>query len=227
MPSAADRPRTPQTPLRVATPRCWAQLALADPVALLHDHAHLERKAASNALELLGRWPFPVDLRAGEGPAAGADRWMMALSAVARDEVRHLVQVLRLLTRRGGHMERSHASPYAAALRAGVRLGRGRAELLDRLLVSALIEARSAERFELLAAAARDPELARFYASLLDSERGHYRIFLELARLLPPGGEDVEARWSTWLEAEARIVASMPCGPLVHGWVAPARPRGS
>ena len=103
-----------RTPLRCATPPDWVAVALSRPLAFLNDHAHLERKAASNALELLGRWPYPVDAE-GDAGGAAADRWSRLLAGIARDEVRHLAQVLRLLTARGGHFERSHVNPYAAA----------------------------------------------------------------------------------------------------------------
>lgn len=207
------------SPLRHATPPVWVEQVLARPLAFLNDHAHLERKAASNALELLGRWPFPIDAEGAAAPA-GADRWSRLLASIARDEVRHLAQVLRILTARGGHFERSHVNPYAAALRAHVRKGKGLRETLDRLLVAALIEARSGERFGLLAAHARDAELARFYASLVASEEGHYRAFLDLARLLPGMAPQVDGRWDALLDVEADTIVAMPPGPTMHGGVA-------
>lgn len=205
-------------PLRARTPPSWAAHAMSDPLALLCDHAHLERKAASNALDLLGRWPERVELRGGSGAATrtASDRWVRVLTSIAQDELRHLAQVLRHLTTRGGHLERAHHNPYAAALHARVRRGQGRQELVDRLLVSALIEVRSCERFECLAACEGDPELARFFASLCHSERGHYRAFLELAASLPEGDEDVEARWSSWLDVEAEVIHSQVPGPRIH-----------
>ena len=203
------------SPLRHATAPAWVASVLARPRAFLNDHAHLERKAASNALELISRWPYPIDAE-GASDVAGADRWSRLLASIARDEVRHLAQVLRLLTARGGHFERSHLNPYAAALRAHVRRGQGLRETLDRLLVSALIEARSGERFKLLAAHADDAELARFYASLVASEEGHYRAFLDLARLLPSVASQVDARWDELLDAEATAIQSMEPGPAMH-----------
>lgn len=209
------------SPLRVATPPSWVDGVLARPRVFLNDHAHLERKAASNALELLSRWPYPVDAE-GEEALAGADRWSRLLASIARDEVRHLAQVLRILTARGGHFERSHLNPYAAALRAAVRRGEGLRDTLDRLLVAALIEARSGERFALLAAQVEDMELARFYGSLVASEEGHYRAFLDLARLLPGVADQVDARWEALLDLEAQILASLPPGPTMHSGWAPA-----
>src|SRR5438046_8660522 len=90
-------------PLRYVTPPEWAIRVLAHPLELLNDHAHLEKKAAANALELLNRWPEP---RAPEN-------WVTAMTAVARDEVEHLAAVTRLLARRGGKLSKSHSNPYA------------------------------------------------------------------------------------------------------------------
>ena len=194
---------------------------MADPLALLEDHAHLERKAASNALELTVRWPERLQVRAGR---AGADKWAHVLTSVAQDEMRHLAQVLRLLERRGGHFTRTHINPYAAALRREVRRGAGVRELHDRVLVSALIELRSFERFSLLAEHAADPELTAFYASLKKSEAGHFRAFVELAASLPEVGGETEARFEGWLEVEARVAMAQPPGCRMHGGWVPTTP---
>src|SRR6516165_719799 len=122
-------------PLASRTPDSWAVAVLEQPLALLNDHAYLEKKAASNALELLNRWPEP------SCPA----EWAPTLAAIASDEASHLSGVVRLLVERGGRLERTHRNDYANCLRAHVRKGTGSAELLDRLLVSALIELRSCE----------------------------------------------------------------------------------
>jgi tRNA-(ms[2]io[6]A)-hydroxylase len=196
-------------PLRLETSDAWAGVALADPLALLNDHAHLEKKAATNALELLHRWPEPNP----------PENWVRAMTAIARDEVEHLALVCRLLSRRGGRLTKHHGNPYARALRQLVRSGRGDDELVDRLLVSALIELRSCERFEILARRCEDEELRSIYADLWDSERGHYLIFLDLARKVPPGTVDVDGRWSDMLDAEAAILREQPSGPRLHAWV--------
>ena len=199
-----------ELPLLSRTSTAWARAALAEPLALLDDHAHLERKAASNALALLTRWP-----RRAEGDEAAAGRWTRVLASVAKDESEHLALVVKILGRRGGVLGRVHANPYAAALHALVRRGRGADELVDRLLVCALIEARSCERFERLAEVAEDEELRRLYRGLLASERGHFRIFLDLAHAVP-GGHRVEARWAALLEAEAQVLAEQPPGARMH-----------
>lgn len=190
-------------PLRWLTPRSWASAVLADPVALLDDHAHLERDAAANALALLRR--LPAD--------RSAQRWVRALTGVARDEVDHLALVSRELARRGGELSRSHRNPYAAALRGLVRSGQGPAELVDRLLVSALIELRSCERFALLASVGHG--LSPLYDELTASEVGHYRLFLRLAELVVPSDE-VAVRWAHLLDREARIARSQAPGARMH-----------
>lgn len=203
-------------PLRARTPRHWVAEATRDRLAFLQDHAHLERKAASNALDLLGRWPARVELR-DASPAA--DRWVHVLTSIAQDELRHMAQVLRYLEQRGGHLERAHRNAYAAALHAEVRRGKGPRELLDRLVVSALIELRSYERFVLLADAVDDPQLAAFYGSLQRSERGHYTAFLELARSLPGIGSDADHRFEKFCTLEAEVARAQPVGPAIHsGW---------
>jgi tRNA-(ms[2]io[6]A)-hydroxylase len=96
-----------------------------------------------------------------------------------------------------------------------VRKGAGLQELLDRLLVSALIEVRSCERFEILARICQDGELAQFYRSLWGSEFGHYAVFLQLGREIVPK-RIVEERWSDMIRAEGTIIASQPAGPRIH-----------
>lgn len=195
-------------PLLWDTPTTWARLALADPLALLNDHAHLEKKAATNALELLNRWPEP----------SPPENWVKVMTAIARDEVEHLAVVVRLLARRGGTLTRTHRCPYASQLRELVRLGEGPRELIDRLMVSALIEARSCERFALLAKDPGDGELAALFGSLYASEAGHYAMFLSLARDVP-GASGIDDRWQAMLEAEAAIIQRQPPGPSIHGGV--------
>jgi tRNA-(ms[2]io[6]A)-hydroxylase len=174
-------------------------------VALLSDHAYLERKAASNALELFNRWPSPED---------DSRPWVTALASIARDETRHMEIVLRHLHRRGGTLARLHRNPYAGNLHALVRRGQGRREIADRLMISSLIEARSCERFARLAEAA-PPDLAALYQSLEASEQGHFRLFRDMARLfLPP--DEFEARWAELGEREAVIIQAQEPGPRMH-----------
>ena len=179
---------------------------LRDPIALLIDHAFLEKKAANNALELLTRWP-------GEW----VEGWTETMTSVARDEAAHLAQVTRILVKRGGRLERIHKNPYANALRLLVRKG-GPGEVMDRLLVSALIEIRSCERFAVLSEASEDEELKAFYRALYSSEMGHYKVFLRLARKVS-GKAAVESRWQEMLAAEARILDRQEAGPRIQSGV--------
>jgi tRNA-(ms[2]io[6]A)-hydroxylase len=190
-------------PLHSRTPVAWAKAALSEPIALLIDHAFLEKKAANNAMELMTRWPNEW-----------VDGWVETMTAVARDEAAHLAQVTRLLFKRGGRLERIHKNPYANSLRLLVRKGQA-GEILDRLMVSALIEARSCERFAVLAEAAEDEELAAFYEALGASEMGHYQVFLRLAARIA-GKKAVDGRWHEMLDAESRILSAQAPGPRIH-----------
>ena len=198
-------------PLHSNTPVEWGRAVLADPTRLLIDHAFLEKKAATNALELLTRWPNDW-----------LDGWVEAMTSIARDEVAHLAQVVRILTSRGGHLDRFHKNPYANDLRRLVRKGEP-VELLDRLLIAALIEVRSCERFAVLAAATTDAELTAFYRSLSASELGHYKLFLHLGgQFTRP--EALDARWQEMLASEAQILAAQQPGPRIHSGYCPLLP---
>ncbi len=194
-----------ELPLNWRTPVEWAKQVLREPLAVLNDHAHLEKKAATNALELMNRWPEPNP----------PENWVKVMTAIARDEVDHLAIVVRLLARRGGVLTRTHRNAYATELRGLVRLGQGREELIDRLMVSALIEARSCERFFLLGEVCEDRELAKLYGDLYESEAGHFRLFLNLARELPDAAR-VDERWTEFLDAESSIIQRQPLGPAIH-----------
>ena len=192
-------------PLRYDTPIAWARAVLREPLALLNDHAHLEKKAATNALELLSRWPEPNP----------PENWVTAMTAVARDEVEHLAVVSRLLARRGGRLTKSHANPYASELHKLVRKGRGTEELIDRLMISSLIEARSCERFDLLRQHVADRELANFYDSLFESEARHHSTYVRLAKDFADE-ETVHHRLTELAAEEARIIEQGDERPRMH-----------
>src|SRR3954464_4217348 len=200
--------RDADLPLRYATPPAWAGEVMAAPLELLNDHAHLEKKAATNALELLNRWPEP----------SPPENWVAAMTAVSRDEVEHLAVVRRLLSRRGGRLTKSHANPYASELHKLVRRGKGTEELVDRLMISSLIEARSCERFALLAEACEDQELKKLYGGLWASEHGHYRTFIQLAEEVL-SADEVGRRGEGRVEAEAGIIRGQAAGPRMHSGV--------
>jgi tRNA 2-(methylsulfanyl)-N6-isopentenyladenosine37 hydroxylase len=202
-------------PLHFTTPDSWAERPLSNLPALMSDHAYLERKAASNALELLNRWP--AKQLAGE-PALPPETWTSTMSAIARDEASHLNAVVRIMRARGWDLERLHRGKYPGDLRTMVRLGKGPQEVLDRILVSALIEARSCERFGILGRVCDDKELSDFYRSLYVSELGHYKVFKQLgAQVLPE--DEVEKRWDEMLDEEAKIIQQQPVGVGLHSGV--------
>jgi len=161
----------------VATDPAWLAVALDDLDGVHADHLHCERKAAQSALSLIRSYPERGDL-------------VTAMARLAHDETRHVVQVAQLMARRGQPASYDHGDDYAAALRAQIR-GREPERLLDRLLVFAIIEGRSAERLALLAGTLADPKARELYASLADAEVRHRDTFLALARDAAP------ATWRT------------------------------
>ena len=133
-----------------------------------------------------------------------------AMARLAREEAGHLAQVLALLERRGLSLGPDPGDPYAQALQAMVRQP-ARQRLLDRLLVSALIEARSEERLRLLSRNLPDADLRAFYARLADSEQGHGELFLRLAQELEPA-----ERLQQLLRAEAHLLRELPLRAAIH-----------
>ncbi len=178
--------------LPCATPRQWVDWALRNPETLLIDHANCEKKAASTALNLMYRY-------------VGHYQLLNKLSRLAREELRHFEQVIAIMKNRGIDYVQISASRYAGGLRAEMRSSEpGR--LVDTLLVGAIIEARSCERFAALVPEL-DDELAEFYGSLLKSESRHFRDYLALARTASSAGE-VEERLATLLARERELIES-------------------
>jgi len=182
----------------------WFAAGTADLQALLSDHLHCERKAAESSLMLVRRYPH-------RGSSVAQ------LSRLAHEETSHVVQVAALLARRGWMPRTDTPNRYARALLAEVR-GREPQRLLDALLVSAFIEARSHERLMLLARgfeARGDDELAGFYAALGDAEERHAEIFLELAQ--PLVSEDAfTERLAHFGQRETEILAGLPHASRIH-----------
>ena len=198
-----------ELPLKIETPVKWAQKVIENTLSLLNDHAHLEKKAASNAMDMLNRWPTSMPPQS----------WVANMIHVAKDEIEHLHVVNKLLERRGGIMSKSHKNPYAASLNGLIRLGEGHSEHVDRLLVSALIECRSCERFKLLAEVTNgvDDELNYLYSELWRSEHGHYAVFLEMAKLIT--SESIEDRWEYFLKEESVIIQDQPFSYTMHSFL--------
>ena len=148
------------------TPDAWVQAALADQETLLIDHKNCEFKAASTALSLIAKYHSHVDL-------------INMMSRLAREELVHHEQVMRLMKRRKIELRQLHAGRYASSLRKVVR-SHEPVKLVDTLVVGAFIEARSCERFEALVPHL-DEELGKFYFGLLKSEARHFQGYLKLA----------------------------------------------
>lgn len=176
--------------LPCATPKAWVDWALANQDVLLVDHANCEKKAASTALNLMYRYVEHPEL-------------LTRLSKLAREELRHFEQVLAIMRARDVDYPQLSASRYAGGLREIVRSAEpGR--LVDTLLVGAVIEARSCERFAALAPHL-DDELRAFYESLLKSESRHFADYLKLARAIA-SPEEVAERLSVVLEREQALI---------------------
>jgi tRNA-(ms[2]io[6]A)-hydroxylase len=185
--------------LLTATDPRWTAIAVEGFHATLVDHAHCEKKAASSALKLVADHPERPEL-------------VRALAKLAQEELSHLLAVLAELGRLGLALGPDEGDPYAQALVKLVRGGKPR--LVDRLLVSALIEARSHERLLLLAGALPDPRLRELYARFAQSEAGHERLFVELA--VREGGAAASGRLGELARAEAEIVKGLPLVARVH-----------
>ena len=178
--------------LRVPTPEAWLKSAISNADLLLIDHANCEKKAASTALSLLYRYV--------EKP-----RLLRRLSRLAREELRHFEQVAGVIEERGIAYRHVSASRYAGALNKIVRSHEPQ-RLVDTLLVASVIEARSCERFALLADVV-DEHLAGLYRSLLDSEKRHFDAYRQLA--LEYGDEkDIRARIDVILEEENNFITT-------------------
>jgi len=188
-------------PLRVATPEIWAGVALADFDAFLLDHASCERKAAANCMSFIAR--------CSDRPAL-----VEPLVSLAREELEHFGQVYRLIQRRGLCLGPDEKDPYVNLLLGGVRK-EPQERLLDRLIAASLIEARSCERFQLVAQRLEDPELRDFYQTLCRSEAGHYRVFVRIAARLFPEAAVAEAL-ERLARREAEAMLATPFRAAVH-----------
>ncbi|MGB1158404.1 MAG: tRNA-(ms[2]io[6]A)-hydroxylase [Porticoccaceae bacterium] len=174
------------------TPDLWLQNAVDNPELMLIDHANCEKKAASTAVNLTFRYIDNFDL-------------LNKMSRLAREEMRHFEQVIAIMKRRGIVYRQISASRYAEGLRALVRANEPD-KLVDILLVGALIEARSCERFARLAPLL-DTELESFYLSLLKSEGRHYRDYLALAEAVADR-EQIDKRLKVLSERERELILS-------------------
>ncbi len=190
--------------LQLSTDPRWAALAREDLRTLLTDHAWCEHKAASNAMSIIVRNPGLTDL-------------VQALTGIAQEEMAHFGMVVERIRERGWELGPERKDGYVNELLQLVRKdGSPEERLVDRLLFSAMIEARSCERFKMLSETANEAELRTFYRGLMESEAGHYATFIGLARQYG-GRVDVDARWKEFLIYEAGVVARYGTRAEMHG----------
>jgi tRNA-(ms[2]io[6]A)-hydroxylase len=186
---------------REKIPAGWLPKILADLPAVLVDHAHLERKAATSALNLEKfRDLYP---RVEE------------LNAIAIEELQHFQLVLDLLKRRGIPFGQPYPSPWISGLMKSIRNGH-RLQVIDHLVCCSLIEGRSCEKFQILALELKtmDAELADFYGSLVESEGNHYATYLLMARAIDEA--EADRRLDFYLELDARLIREPNPLPMLH-----------
>jgi tRNA 2-(methylsulfanyl)-N6-isopentenyladenosine37 hydroxylase len=187
--------------LHLPTPERWLAQVLPHLDLLLIDHAHCEKKAAGVAMNLLFAYVEHEELT-------------RAMTEIVAEELDHFHQVRAILDRRGIRFYKLPPSNYAEQLHALIgKLEPQRA--VDRLLVAALIEARSCERFALLRDRLNDPELAAFYGSLFESEARHHSTYVRLAKAFQPE-EAVRDRLAALAQAEAAIISAGDERPRMH-----------
>ena len=186
---------------REKIPDFWLPQVRADLPSVLNDHAHLERKAATSALNI-EKYPELAD-RVSE------------LNAIAIEELQHFELVLGLMRERGVPFTIPKRSPWISGMMHELRKGR-REQCIDHLVVCALIEGRSCEKFQVLAQGVRDldPGLADFYASLVESEGNHYASYLIMARHIDL--RETEERLDFFLELDAKLIVRPNPHAMLH-----------
>jgi tRNA-(ms[2]io[6]A)-hydroxylase len=182
--------------LELPTDPRWVNIAEMNIREILIDHAYCEQKAASSAISLILKYPDKKEL-------------VEELTSLVAEEWSHFARVLAELNKRGYPLGPNRKDEYVERLQKILRKGGSREEqLIEKLLLHALIEARSCERFRLLWKDISDPGLSEFYHELMVSEAGHYKSFLALARLyMDP--DTVLKRWKEFLAAESEIVSTL------------------
>lgn len=182
--------------LELPTDPRWVDIAGKNIADILTDHAYCEQKAASSCISLIIQYP-------------DKDKLVEMLTPVVAEEWSHFERVIEEIRKRGLSLGFPRTDEYVQKLQTLIKKGGSREQLLmERLLMNALIEARSCERFRLLSEHIADKELSKFYYELMVSEAGHYKNFLTLAKEYC-GEEKVNQRWREWLEGEAEIMKSL------------------
>ena len=187
--------------LQTPTSLAWVEQALANLDTVMLDHSHCERKAAGVALNLMCRYPSSTKL-------------VRTLTTIAQEELSHFEQVNQWLERRNVPLRPLPAPPYGAGLAAKVRREEPH-RMLDSMLVAALIEARSHERLGLLGTYCPNPELAKFYRSLMASEARHFGAYWVLATTYFER-EGVDIRLAELSEVESELLATLHPEPRIH-----------
>ncbi|MEC8134087.1 MAG: tRNA-(ms[2]io[6]A)-hydroxylase [Bacteroidota bacterium] len=190
--------------LKLPTDPRWVNIAEMNIDDILTDHAFCEQKAASTAISLIVSFPEYSDL-------------VREMTVLVEEEISHFKMVHDLILERGSKLGRDRKDAYVAALLQFFPKGGSRTtQLVHRLLYAALIEARSCERFRLLAENLRDKKLAKFYKKLMISEAHHYTLFLNFARRYGDR-EKVDAKWNALLVFEADIIRNLSNTQTIHG----------
>ena len=182
--------------LNLPTDPRWTNIAEKQLDEILIDHAYCEQKAASSCISLIVQYP-------------DKEKVVEVLTPVVAEEWSHFERVIEQLKKRGFSLGPQRKDEYVIAINKLIRKGGSREQqLVEKLLVNALIEARSCERFKLLSQDIQDEELQKFYYELMVSEAGHYANFIDLAKEYMPEGY-VIGRWNEFLRDEAEIVSTL------------------
>jgi tRNA-(ms[2]io[6]A)-hydroxylase len=192
--------------LQLPTDPRWVNIVESNIEEILTDHAWCEQKAATNAITI-------VTINS-EYPDLVTD-----MLALAKEELEHFEMVHDIIKKRGLKLGRERKDEYVGELVQYMKqsnTGSRVSGFVERMLFSAMIEARSCERFKVLSQNIEDPELAAFYRELMESEAGHYTTFIGYARKYGEG-IDVEKRWREWLDFEASVIVKYGKKQTVHG----------
>ena len=190
--------------LQFETETSWAEIAKVNLQQILTDHAFLEQKAASNAVSIIINYSEETAL-------------VKEMSSIAIEEMQHFKMVHLLMVKRGMVLGREQKNDYAIRLQKFFNKTKDRTEaLVQRLLVAALIEARSCERFKVFSENMEDQELSKFYSNLMISEANHYTTFLKFAREYQDR-EIVDQKWNALLAFEAEMMKERGNLAKIHG----------
>lgn len=190
--------------LKLKTDPRWVTIVESNIEEILTDHAWCEQKAATNVITLITQNSEHEEL-------------VTALLEIAKEELEHFQMVHNIIKERGLILGRERKDHYVNELFKFLKKDGSRNEaFVDRLLFSAMIEARSCERFKVLSQNIQDPELAKFYKDLMISEAGHYTTFLGFARKYSEK-VDVDKRWAAWLDFEGELITNYGKSETIHG----------